>query len=1403
MDWDLPEFFSEEQSEYTEEQSEYAEYEEGNDGETFDYEFNDVDDDENVPFSGPIQDNLDYDDFDIASPSIAWDDDSDYCHTDNASTNSNSHGIVYVRLLRARNLSCPVGSNVGATVSLPPYKGRVKNSLSKAFLGKSIDHGVCVKWGRERRRRNDDNDNCNSNHGNTDSFFEDEEGLEDEDGLLSMVNAWNGPKSPVPSIKIDLTFSPLGLGVFDFTMASIELSSTLLLKRPGVWRTRWCPMNISSSSSQSNGDHRHNYNPFIRIQALFVPSISSESPSKPIKDPVSPTLPPQSPAGSTFIIQKEDRFLNSTDPDITQLASNPKNSATVITEATSNDNREGITTNRRNDELVVRSPKNDFWDLQELSFNEETATLNEDSITVSSKRTTASQKAASAASALRSPHLLRAQTYWAPATCAVCSKLLIGIFRNGSGFRCEVCNIDCCSDCRLHVDVKVPCGSDLASDIVEASFRKKMSPSGLLSYIAPDEIYEEKIQSMLEGDASKQPSGNRDSTISIHSSKYSSKQTHAMTAYTSSGSIDSTQSNILEGIGRCRFEIITARLFEQHISIQNESSQENEKPILRKGDYYARVSMSDSDRSARTPTLQKTGGEPFFRSAEMKFCVSHYGVEFRIDVVDADTDIIIGSTFVTTHGLLQEQRDAYIAKNGASLLQFLNGPISSMTPRKIRLKLRPGIKPGASANEYYSFPLKSSGNSSTLGDEKNLISGWIELSVGIEELYSRMYGPNPIECPYRPPADLNMANFSNYISRIKAIADDLKYAIACYQYMVGWENPLWTALSLYMFIWVCLRFDIEYVGCLPIFFAIAFLVYCAHQRSQGRTKNRFIRRAVERIQKVEGNTVDCKIHRPKGIIVISVGKGRNLLNQELGIAGNTSCRVIWDPLRFVDEKTKILLAGNGIDVDTPFEMGNTPTIYTSDPNWGGIEESSIAKRLNQLLPSAKNDFFETSTSDEVDTNALVFPILQPIRYTNGKRDEGKLDAWESSKGAIVLQVRFQDFFNNLPGFDHVLGEVVIPFNELAVEKEIEGWYQVLPVGTNSNVFLEDHEVDGGDLFCGTNIDPPRIYVNLKWNPPTISAVNNPDDGERELSNVIEEEFVRSSILYKESKINLVDSSIDAVSKALGIGGTVQVVQNTLGSIVDSVEGFINLINFTDPYKSSIIFVGLLPCWVIFCLIPTRYIILLAGLAQYIITFVDKYGENLGLISERKSKAYQGSPDRADTGNPFATKIYNAIRSIPTNEDLRKTYFWESRQLGTETAKKYALEKRESRLKKLWKATWHSSSTRILVRGNGADHKKLIFAVVQGHRFLWWNSVDEFDEGELPSGKVILSGHAGLGGPSPIEMKQLDKEKELHLCLTIFGRGNVGQERVTLLLPDEGVKQDLENAIIHSSSFKKD
>jgi len=1418
------ELFSETQSEYTEYTDETSNYnyeldDDDGDGDDDDDDDNDSDGEnfdghggttnEMLKTSAALQKSID-DDFETTSTTTLWDDESDCYNINNgfdgplaistSAADCNAHGVVHVRLLRARNLPCPVGSNVGATVSLPPYKGKVKSTRVKAFLGPSFDHGVCVRWGKERRQPNGNDDN---------NSLGDDDDFENDDNLLSMVNAWNGPNSPVPSIKIDLTFSPLGFGVFDFTMASIELPSDVLLQKAGIWRTRWCKMKISSSSStQSNTNHEDD--PIIRIQALFIPSLSPEYPAEQTTKitPQSANLKTSNPQQSMVVSPPPPPPRlgqnNGGDPNNAQLVQQSNDFVETTTESKNDENTEGTMVIRQNnDQLIVPPPKKDFWDPQELLVDDkDTTSFNEETSSVVSRRTTASQKAASAAAALHSPHLLRAQTYWAPAKCAVCSKLLMGVVRNGSGFRCELCSIDVCGDCRLNVDLMVPCGSDLASDIVEASFRNKMSPSGLLSYIAPDEAYEQNRQLLLEQDTSK----HKNSASSI----ISSKQSLAMSGYASPAPSAGAEPNPSTGVGRCRIEIIRACVFQQSTSTLDNFAEQQESLGLRKGDYYVRVSMSDSDRSSRTPTLQKTRGMPNFRSAEMRFSVSHYGVEFRIDVVEADTDTIVGSTFLTTQGVLQEQRDAYIAKNGASLLQFLKGPIPWMATRKVKLKLRPGIKAAGGADDYYSFSPKDSGDS---GEGKGLISGWVEISVGIEEFYSRLYGQNPIECSDRPPADLNMSNFSNYIVRIKAIIDDVNHAIARYQYMVSWKNPLWTAISLYIFIWVCVNFDTEYIGSLPIGFAIMFLVYCNHQRNNGGIKGRFIQRAVETMQKVEGNLAKCKIYRPMGTITVSVGKGRNLLSQELGIAGNTSCKVIWDPLRLADERMTERIAQSDVSADTPFEMGSTPTIYTSDPDWDGMEESGIAKRLNQLLPSAQNDFFEGSSKndDNTDIHELTFPILQPLESADSKKDGVQLGSWDSCHGAIVLQVKFQDFFNNLPGFDHVLGEVVIPFGELRVERELKAWFQILSVGTTSNYRLEDYEGDGGDLFCNMTLDPPRVHVTLKWDPPTIPSTDNPSGEEREMSNAIQEELIRSSVLLKESKINLVDSSIGAFSKALGIGGTVQVVQNTLGSIIDMIEGLLNILNFTDPYKSSIIFVSLLPVWMVFRLIPTRYIVLVAGLAQYAVTFIDRFGKALGLKSEKQKQKDEGSAASENAGkpNPFMTKITNALRSIPTNEDLRKTYFWESRQLGTERARKYALDKRESRLKKLWKAKWHSSM-KILVQDDKLDHRnqptftlKPVFAVVQGHRFIWWGSVDEFDDGELPLGKVILSGHAGLGGPSPIEMMELDREKELPLCLTIFGRGSLGQERVTLLLPDKSVKDDLENVIIHSASFKSD
>ena len=169
--------------------------------------------------------------------------------------------------------------------------------------------------------------------------------------------------------------------------------------------------------------------------------------------------------------------------------------------------------------------------------------------------------------------------------------------------------------------------------------------------------------------------------------------------------------------------------------------------------------------------------------------------------------------------------------------------------------------------------------------------------------------------------------------------------------------------------------------------------------------------------------------------------------------------------------------------------------------------------------------------------------------------------------------------------------------------------------------------------------------------------------------------------------------------------------------------------------------------------------------------------------------------------PFMVWISNAIRGLPTDEDLRKTYFWESRRKGAHESEKHAADKRVSRLRRLWKASWYSPIKLRVQNTKGSSSSsssssewESVFSIVQGHRFLWWRTVRDFDNGEQPSGRIFLSGHAGLATPSPLEMRELSPE-DLKVVVSIFGRGMSGQERVTLLAPDEEIKQRLEDAVL--------
>ena len=107
------------------------------------------------------------------------------------------------------------------------------------------------------------------------------------------------------------------------------------------------------------------------------------------------------------------------------------------------------------------------------------------------------------------------------------------------------------------------------------------------------------------------------------------------------------------------------------------------------------------------------------------------------------------------------------------------------------LELRAGVKSGESADFYVpsdSDPSLEKGEQSfhvlllhrahcpyysTFIFVKGAISGWVQLSVGLEEDVTRLFGSDPYECPAAPPDPLNLNTLNLHISRLSDFVEDI------------------------------------------------------------------------------------------------------------------------------------------------------------------------------------------------------------------------------------------------------------------------------------------------------------------------------------------------------------------------------------------------------------------------------------------------------------------------------------------------------------------------------------------------------------------------------------------------------------------------------------------------------
>lgn len=182
---------------------------------------------------------------------------------------------------------------------------------------------------------------------------------------------------------------------------------------------------------------------------------------------------------------------------------------------------------------------------------------------------------------------------------------------------------------------------------------------------------------------------------------------------------------------------------------------------------------------------------------------------------------------------------------------------------------------------------------------------------------------------------------------------------------------------------------------------------------------------------------------------------------------------------------------------------------------------------------------------------------------------------------------------------------------------------------------------------------------------------------------------------------------------------VKYVQNLMNWLLDLIESFKNILNWTAPGKTYPIYMCLLGIWFVTIIIPGRIIILIVGLYQFLAV----------LIPPPKN-------------NSVGIKFQNFLKSIPNDDDIEQVYARERKKVAEKYTKQLEdlvnKKKMSLCLPLLWKGVvhvkYHNSSSGSsggggsAAAGGGAlqDEWMEVVLFLQGSRLVWWLSEAELD-----------------------------------------------------------------------------
>ena len=272
-----------------------------------------------------------------------------------------------------------------------------------------------------------------------------------------------------------------------------------------------------------------------------------------------------------------------------------------------------------------------------------------------------------------------------------------------------------------------------------------------------------------------------------------------------------------------------------------------------------------------------------------------------------------------------------------------------------------------------------------------------------------------------------------------------------------------------------------------------------------------------------------------------------------------------------------------------------------------------------------------------------------------------------------------------------------------------------------------------------------------------------------------EEDTETSIAIQSLLLNDEENSSGTISALWNMPENIRFVQNLMASILNSLESFKNIFNWTVPSKTYYIYWLFVLLWLVSIAVPGRYLILIVGIYDFFYCFMPQ-------------------PDDF----PFDTRLNNLLEALPNDDELELVYESERNMHIKKVTEKHRSRLKRAKLSLTFECLWDG---KVRLRDNigvvstrgKSDTWEVMYMVVQGHRLVWWRSDSDVDAGKAPVGQLLLQGHAGVSHASPMDIKELGDNGRL---LTVFGKDVSGiQKKVTVLCDSSSSCQSLSVAVI--------